>query len=78
LPTTPGGKENSNRYVEKVWDHAAGMIVIEEAGGKVTDIYCKILDFSLGRTLGDNVGVVVTNGLLHDPVLESIQKVLKV
>ena len=78
LPTTPGGRENQNRYIEKIWDHAAGVIVIEEAGGKVTDIYGKKLDFSLGRTLDNNVGVIVTNGLLHDIVLEAVQKVLKV
>ena len=22
-------------YIEKIWDHAAGQIVVEEAGGKV-------------------------------------------
>ena len=25
-------------YREKIWDHAAGMIVVEEAGGRVTDV----------------------------------------
>ena len=25
-------------YSEKIWDHAAGMLVIEEAGGKLIDI----------------------------------------
>src|SRR5262249_4612362 len=35
-------------YREKVWDHAAGMIVTTEAGGRVTDVHGKPLDFSLG------------------------------
>lgn len=56
-------------YQEKIWDHAGGVLVIEEAGGTVTDIHGKPLDFSLGSTLRGNQGVVATNGLLHDAVL---------
>ena len=26
-------------YQEKIWDHAAGVIVVEEAGGRVTDMF---------------------------------------
>lgn len=32
-------------YRENIWDHAAGAIVVEEAGGKVTDMYGNPLDF---------------------------------
>ena len=62
-------------YVETIWDHAAGSIIVEEAGGKVTDMEGKPLDFSLGRRLSSNRGIVVTNGGLHDQVLGAIQKV---
>lgn len=44
------------RYEEKIWDHAAGVVVVEEAGGRVTDVYGKPLDFSQGRTLKENTG----------------------
>jgi len=60
------------RYEEKIWDHAAGMLVVEEAGGKVTDIYGKPLDFSRGRTLEQNTGVVGTNGPIHDTVIAAL------
>ena len=69
LPTRPG-------YQEKIWDHAAGWRVIVEAGGQVSDVYGKPLDFSLGRTLAQNKGVIVTNGPLHEKVLEAVQDVL--
>jgi 3'(2'), 5'-bisphosphate nucleotidase len=59
-------------YREKIWDHAAGAIVVQEAGGKVTDIYGKPLDFSLGRQLVNNRGAVVTNGHIHDSVIDAI------
>ncbi|MFC2049512.1 3'(2'),5'-bisphosphate nucleotidase, partial [Chlamydiota bacterium] len=36
---------------EYIWDHAAGAIVVEEAGGKVTDMHGKPLDFSQGISL---------------------------
>jgi 3'(2'), 5'-bisphosphate nucleotidase len=58
-------------YREKVWDHAAGALVIEEAGGTVTDLDGESLDFSQGRLLGNHRGVVCTNGAIHDRVLDA-------
>lgn len=49
-----------------------------EAGGKVSDIHGKPLDFSIGRTLEANKGVVAANAKIFDRVLEAVQKVLKV
>ncbi|HHM23470.1 MAG TPA: 3'(2'),5'-bisphosphate nucleotidase [Bacteroidetes bacterium] len=61
-------------YREKIWDHAAGYLVIREAGGKVTDISGAELDFSAGRELRNNRGVVATNGALHDAVLGAVRQ----
>jgi 3'(2'), 5'-bisphosphate nucleotidase len=66
----------SRDYQEKVWDHAAGVVVTEEAGGRVTDVNGKPLDFSRGRALSANHGIVATNGLLHDRVLAAVHDVL--
>ncbi len=65
LPTRPG-------YEERIWDHAAGVVIVEESGGRVTDVTGKSLDFSRGRTLAANRGVVATNGHLHDAVLAAV------
>lgn len=66
---------NRPDYKEKIWDQAAGSIVIEEAGGIVTDLDGTPLDFSRGRTLRANRGICATNGILHDQVLEAIRVV---
>ncbi|NEQ98318.1 MAG: 3'(2'),5'-bisphosphate nucleotidase [Cyanothece sp. SIO2G6] len=63
----------SPNYREKIWDHAAGAIVVEEAGGRVTDMHGKPLDFSKGAKLVDNQGIVVSNGVIHDAVLEALK-----
>lgn len=57
-------------YREKVWDHAAGAIVITEAGGRVSDLDGNALDFSKGRCLATGRGIIATNGILHEQVLE--------
>lgn len=59
-------------YKEKIWDHAASSIVLEEAGGRVTDLHGKPLDFSTGAVLSANCGIFASNGLLHDAGLEAI------
>ncbi|MEE2673221.1 MAG: 3'(2'),5'-bisphosphate nucleotidase [Myxococcota bacterium] len=62
-------------YREKIWDHAAGKLVVEEAGGRVTDVEGIALDFTHGRTLDANRGVVATCGPIHDRVIEAVRKV---
>jgi HAL2 family 3'(2'),5'-bisphosphate nucleotidase len=64
-------------YREKIWDHAAGAIVVEEAGGRVTDVAGAPLDFSCGRRLEKNRGVVATNGAIHDAVLRAVAESLE-
>ncbi|AFZ49653.1 3'(2'),5'-bisphosphate nucleotidase [Dactylococcopsis salina] len=61
-------------YRENIWDHAAGVIVAEEAGGRASDMYGKPLDFSVGAKLFQNRGVVVSNGSLHEAVLAALNK----
>ena len=62
-------------YREKIWDHAAGMLVVEEAGGRVTDVEGAKLDFRRGRTLAGNQGVVATCGPIHDEVVTAVKQV---
>ncbi|KAJ5905840.1 3(2)-5 -bisphosphate nucleotidase HAL2 [Penicillium subrubescens] len=64
-------------YQEKIWDHAAGDIIVREAGGQVTDIYGNRLDFSKGRTLAANKGVVAAPKALQDQVIDAVKVVLK-
>ncbi len=45
-------------YIEKIWDHAAGTLLASEAGCVVTDGFGRALDFSRGRLLDRNQGIV--------------------
>jgi 3'(2'), 5'-bisphosphate nucleotidase len=62
LPTRPD-------YREKIWDHAAGALIVAEAGGVVTDIAGLPLEFQHGCELAANRGVIVSNGRLHELVI---------
>lgn len=66
----------SKTYQDKIWDHAPGELIVEEAGGKVTDAHGKKLDFGRGRTLGSNKGFVVAPKELHEQVLKAVRTVL--
>lgn len=63
-------------YQEKIWDHAAGDLIVREAGGEVTDTLGRRLDFSKGRTLQENKGVVAAPRAVHGRVLEVVKEVL--
>jgi 3'(2'), 5'-bisphosphate nucleotidase len=60
-------------YKENIWDHAAGSIIAEEAGGRVTDVMGRPLDFSSGIKMEKNQGVLVSNGILHEVVLKALE-----
>ena len=59
-------------YREAIWDQAAGAILIGEAGGRITDLVGRALDFSTGRRLVQNDGLVASNGRLHEALLRAL------
>jgi 3'(2'), 5'-bisphosphate nucleotidase len=63
-------------YREKIWDHAAGKLVVEQAGGRVTDVDGQPLDFARGLQLEANRGVIATDGRFHDDVVAAVGRVL--
>jgi 3'(2'), 5'-bisphosphate nucleotidase len=60
-------------YHDKIWDVAAGSLIVQEAGGLVTDLDGQALDFSAGRTLARNRGILASNRLLHPAALKAIE-----
>jgi 3'(2'), 5'-bisphosphate nucleotidase len=69
--------DRRSQYREKIWDHAAGALIVEEAGGRVTDMHGLPLDFASDYRMRDNRGVVVSNGRLHTAVLEALAQFLR-
>ncbi len=63
-------------YRENIWDHAAGWLMVQEAGGTVTDIHGKPLNWSRGRRLEDNIGIVAAPTSLHKTVIEALRQEL--
>ncbi len=49
------------------WDMAAGLLIVEEAGGKVTDYHDQPIDVTKSSSL------IATNGVLHPFMLKMIQ-----
>ena len=49
-----------------------------EAGGIVTDSYGAPLDFGLGRTLGENKGIIACAPAILAQVLEAIREVREI
>lgn len=67
-------KSTSVGHNEKIGDHAAGVIIIEEAGGVVTDTGGRPLDFSKGMYLEwIDRGIVACAGpKLHANIIAAI------
>ena len=68
--------DKNPNYKEKIWDQAAGSLIVEEAGGRITDLHGNPLDFSAGRALEHNRGVLATNGPLHERIVELLSKLI--
>jgi 3'(2'), 5'-bisphosphate nucleotidase len=68
LPRRTGRRENT-------WDHAAGVLLVEEAGGQTSDLAGQPLDFGAGRQLVRNLGIVASNARLHTAALAALRRV---
>ena len=53
-------------------DIAASSLIVEEAGGKVTDFYGNVQKYDKAIN-----GAIITNGVSHDEVLEYVKKYVK-
>ena len=60
-------------YVEKIWDHAAGSLIAQQAGALVTDIRGHDLDFHHGRYLTENRGIVCAAPDIHRRLIEVVK-----
>lgn len=51
---------------DELWDFTAGMVLVEEAGGRVSDWHGARWD-------GESLFTVITNGAIHDYVIDTIR-----
>ncbi len=57
----------------KEWDSAASYCIITEAGGKMTDMLGNDITYN-NRDVYHQNGILVTNGLIHDKIVEEFKK----
>lgn len=60
-----------------VWDHAGGHLIYEEAGGKVTDMNGKKIDFGAGRRCYNNIGNLLAPSAVHGDILRAVREVIE-
>ncbi|CAH0049511.1 unnamed protein product [Clonostachys solani] len=59
-----------------IWDHAGTQLIFTEAGGKITDLDGKPMDFSAGRELSNNRGMIIAREAVHADILSGISQLL--
>ena len=60
----------------KQWDTCAPQIILEEAGGRLTDLFGQPLRYN-GVRIDNRNGIVATNGAAHEMVIENLKPLLK-
>jgi 3'(2'), 5'-bisphosphate nucleotidase len=74
IPTKYSGGKH---YVEKIWDHAGGSLLVQESGGTCTDMHGRPLDFGRGRTLTANEGIVAAGKEVHPKAVEAVKQAVQ-
>lgn len=59
----------------KIWDTCAPQIILEEAGGRLTDLFGMRYRYDV-EDLQNHGGIVATNGAAHDAVIERLRPIL--
>lgn len=60
----------------KIWDTCAPQIILEEAGGKLTDLFGTPMRYDIADVQNHN-GILATNKVSHDNAVEHLRPVLK-
>jgi len=60
-------------YREKIWDHAAGVFIVQTAGGLAGDVTGAPLDFSQGRSLKNNRGIIASASGIYEDVTRVVK-----
>ena len=61
-------------YRSNIWDHAGGMLIVQEVGCKVTDMEGNPVDCGLGRTLAGCYGMVVAPASIHRRLVDAVRE----
>jgi 3'(2'), 5'-bisphosphate nucleotidase len=59
----------------KFWDTCAPQIILEEAGGKLTDLFGREIAYNIADTQNYN-GVLSSNGAAHEKITASLKPLL--
>ena len=59
----------------KFWDTCAPQIIVEEAGGKLTDLFGKQINYAAANVQNLN-GVLASNGAAHDEIVRRLKPIL--
>lgn len=59
----------------KFWDTCAPQVILEEAGGKVTDLFGSEFRYDIGNVMNLN-GILASNGVSHEQVLARLTPIL--
>ena len=59
----------------KFWDTCAPQIILEEAGGKMTDIFGAPLHYDI-KDLQNHNGILASNGATHDKTIQQLRPLL--
>jgi len=57
------------------WDFAPGILLVEEAGGIVTDLKGNEIHFTNEHMICNTNGLVASNGVIHDLVIHELEKI---
>ena len=63
------GAYDAYLHTAKIWDFCAAAIIVEEAGGRITDLKGKSIDWSQ-----EHISIVASNGVIHSKILSEIQR----
>jgi 3'(2'), 5'-bisphosphate nucleotidase len=59
----------------KFWDTCGPQVILEEAGGKITDLFGSEFRYNIGNVMNLN-GIVASNGVSHEKVLTRLRPIL--
>ena len=62
-----------NKNISFIWDFLPGTLLVQEAGGNITDLRGTTIEFNNDKCIVSAPGLIASNSMIHNDIIEKLK-----